>query len=65
MEGFIFNSYNYGIRNLVSTEHGLFLGTANPFGPRVAVRRDNGWTYEDNAQGGLEVWLGKPVEPVG
>lgn len=59
------NPYNYGIRNLVSTEHGLFLGTANPFGPRVAVRRDNGWAYEDNAKGGLEVWLGKPVKPVG
>jgi hypothetical protein len=52
------NPYNVGIRNLVSTPHGLFAGTANFFGPRVAVRRDSQWVYEDNPRGGLEVWLG-------
>ena len=52
------NSYNAGIRNLVSTPHGLFVGTANFFGPRVAVRHDSEWVYEDNPRGGLEVWLG-------
>ncbi len=52
------NPYNLGIRNLVSTPHGLFVGTANFFGPRVAVRRGSDWTYEDNPRGGLEIWLG-------
>jgi hypothetical protein len=52
------NPYNAGIRNLVSTPHGLFAGTANFFGPRVAVRHGSEWAYEDNARGGLEVWLG-------
>jgi len=55
------NPYNFGGRTLVSTPHGLFLGTANPFGPEVAVRQDPkawDWAYEPNPQGGLEVWLG-------
>jgi len=52
------NPYNAGIRNLVSTPHGLFAGTANLFGPRVAVRHGSEWAYEDNPRGGLEVWLG-------
>ncbi len=54
------NPYNWGIRNLISTPEGLFIGTANVFGPRVAVRDDEGagWHYEDNPEGGLEVWLG-------
>lgn len=54
------NPYNYGGRNFVSTPHGLFVGTANPFGPRVAKRvsKDWQWTYADNLQGGLEVWQG-------
>ena len=52
------NSYNLGIRNMVSTPQGLFLALANPFGPRVAVKRDGEWVYEDNPRGGLEVWLG-------
>jgi hypothetical protein len=51
------NKLNWGIRNIVSTPHGLFVGTANVFGPRVAVRGENGWEYEDNPDGGLEVWL--------
>jgi hypothetical protein len=52
------NPYNIGIRNLVSTPHGLFVGTGNFFGPRVAVRRGSEWAYADNPRGGLEVWLG-------
>jgi hypothetical protein len=52
------NPYNVGIRNIVSTPHGLFAGTANFFGPRVAVRHGSEWVYEDNPRGGLEVWLG-------
>ncbi len=52
------NKYNLGIRNLVSTPHGLFVAIANPFGPRVAVRDGGRWHYADNPQGGLEIWLG-------
>jgi len=52
------NPFNYGIRALISTPHGLFVGTANPFGPDVAVHRASGWQYENNPRGGLEVWLG-------
>ena len=52
------NPCNYGVRTLVSTPHGLFVGTANPFGPEVAVHGPAGWRYETNARGGLEVWLG-------
>lgn len=53
------NCYNIGVRTQVSTPHGLFIGTANPFGPRVAVRRLAGWKYEENAAGGLEIWQGQ------
>jgi len=52
------NPYNYGIRTLASTPHGLFVGTVNPFAPKVAVQRDGEWTYEPNPRGGLEIWLG-------
>jgi hypothetical protein len=52
------NPYNVGIRNLVSTPYGLFVGTGNFFGPRVAVRSGSKWGYEDNPRGGLEIWLG-------
>lgn len=52
------NPFNYGIRGIVSTPHGLFIGTANPFGPEVAVHRTSGWTYEPNPRGGLEIWMG-------
>src|SRR5262249_31944598 len=53
------NPYNYGARNLLSPPLGLFVGTANPFGPQVAVRTFAGhWGYVDNPRGGLEVWLG-------
>ncbi len=54
------NPYNFGCRNIVSSPHGLFIGTANPFGPRVAKRKgkDWNWNYVDNPDGGLEVWHG-------
>ena len=52
------NPYNYGIRGMVSSPHGLFVGTANPFSPEVAVKRTGGWVYEENPKGGLEIWLG-------
>jgi len=59
------NAYNWGIRNIVSTPVGLMVGTANVFGPTVAVPDGpNGlfgdkWRYEENPDGGLEVWHGK------
>ena len=56
------NPYNLGIRNMVSTSHGLFVAVANPFGPRVAVERDGEWTYADNPRGGLEIWLGAKTD---
>src|SRR5262249_10950321 len=52
------NPYNSGIRTMVSTPHGLAVGTVNPFGPEVAVKRGETWEYVDNPRGGLEVWLG-------
>ena len=52
------NPYNYGIRNIISTPYGLFIGTTNPFGPKVALRVEEKWQYVDNPAGGLEVWLG-------
>lgn len=57
------NKYNLGLRNLVSTPVGLFAGVANPFGPRVAVRDEDGsFHYVDNPRGGLEIWLGRRSE---
>ncbi len=54
------NPFNYGFRTVFSTPAGLFVGAANPFGPRVAVRGPAGWRYEDNPRGGLEIWHGSP-----
>ncbi len=60
------NPYNWGIRNLLSTPLGLWVGTANVFGPRVAVKETNGtWRYVDNPDGGLEVWLGHRPKTLG
>lgn len=52
------NKFNWGIRTFGSTPQGLLVGTANPFGPRVAVQRNGAWRYSDNPRGGCEVWLG-------
>jgi hypothetical protein len=52
------NPYNYGARTIVSAQGQLFVGTANPFGPQVAVATAAGnWVYVDNPRGGLEVWM--------
>lgn len=53
------NPYNAGVRNLISSPVGLFVGTANPYGPRIATRVGDEWVYVDNPRGGLEVWLGQ------
>jgi hypothetical protein len=52
------NHYNFGIRAIQSTPVGLFVGTANPFGPKVAVKTPFGWRYEENPRGGIEIWHG-------
>lgn len=52
------NPYNFGARTLVGATPGLFVGTANPFGPEVAIRTPLGWTYIPNPRGGAELWLG-------
>jgi hypothetical protein len=51
------NPYNYGIRTMLSTPKGLFVGTANPFGPYVATRDRGAWRYELNPRGGTEIWM--------
>jgi ubiquinone/menaquinone biosynthesis C-methylase UbiE len=53
------NPYNYGVRTMASSPHGLFVGTANPFGPEIASKNGQGWEYRPNSRGGLEVWLGR------
>lgn len=53
------NKFNWGLRNFASTPHGLFVGTANPFGPSIATRRGGDWHYVANPRGGCEVWLGQ------
>ena len=49
------NPYNMGLRTMASTPHGLFLGTANPFGPKVIPI--NGDKYIHNPRGGCEVFF--------
>jgi hypothetical protein len=51
------NPYNMGLRTLESTPHGLFLGTANPWGPKVMPL--DGDEYVFNPRGGCEVFLGR------
>lgn len=58
------NKFNWGIRNFASTRHGLFVGTANPFGPTIAVQRDGRWQYVHNPRGGCEIWLGTRKDAV-
>ena len=53
------NPYNYGIRGLVDTPHGLAVGFVNPFGPLVGIVDGDTVNYEPNPRGGLEIWLGK------
>jgi hypothetical protein len=51
------NPYNIGLRTLVSTPQGLFIGTANPFGPKYLSLTDNRYRY--NQRGGCEVFLAR------
>lgn len=61
------NPYNYGIRGIASTPHGVAIGTVNPFGPKVAQLGPNREIlgYVENPRGGLEIWLGdNPLNPM-
>jgi hypothetical protein len=51
------NPYNMGLRTMVSTPKGLFLGTANPYGPKLMPL--NGRYYEHNPRGGCEVFFAR------
>jgi len=51
------NKYNMGLRTMVSSPHGLFLGTANPFGPKVMPL--GGDRYVPNPRGGCEIFLAR------
>jgi hypothetical protein len=59
------NPYNIGARTMVTSKTGLFVGTANPFGPEVAIRAPWGWTYVPNPWGGCELWHGARPEAMG
>jgi hypothetical protein len=50
------NPHNIGLRTMISSPYGLFLGTANPFGPKVMPV--GGDRFVDNPRGGCEVFLG-------
>lgn len=52
------NRHNWGIRSMASTPYGLFVGTANPFGPDLNVPRPGGWQFQPNPRGGCEIWQG-------
>lgn len=53
------NPYNHGVRNILSTPHGVFIGSTNQFGPRSAFRISSSeWEYRHNPRGGTEIWLG-------
>lgn len=53
------NPYNHGVRNILSTPHGLYIGSSNQFGPRSAFRTSpDTWEYRDNPRGGTEIWFG-------
>jgi cyclopropane fatty-acyl-phospholipid synthase-like methyltransferase len=52
------NPCNFGVRTMASSKDGLFIGAANPFGPKMAVRTLSGWHYKHNPRGGLEIWRG-------
>ncbi len=54
------NPYNIGLRTMVSSPYGLFLGTANPFGPKVLPI--NGDRYVHNPRGGCEIYVASHQE---
>lgn len=61
------NPYNYGGRTMVSTPHGLAVGTANVFGGKTPAKLASRWKYIENPDGGTEIFLGNaahdPYQP--
>lgn len=53
------NPYNIGLRTLISTPHGFFLGTANPFGPKILPLGSD--EYRHNPRGGCEVFFAPTI----
>lgn len=53
------NPYNIGMRTMASTPYGFFIGTANPFGPKVIPI--GGDRYIPNPRGGCEVFFAPDV----
>ena len=51
------NPYNAGLRTMVSTPIGFFLGTANSFGPKIWPMQ--GDRYVTNPRGGCEVYFAR------
>ncbi len=49
------NPYNMGLRTMSSSPYGLFLGTANPFGPKIIPL--TGYRYIHNPRGGCEIFF--------
>jgi len=49
------NPYNMGLRTLESTPYGMFIGTANPWGPKVMPM--GGEVFLPNPRGGCEVFF--------
>lgn len=52
------NPYNMGMRTIASTPHGLFIGTANPWGPKI-MPLDGRDSYVHNPRGGCEVFFAR------
>ncbi len=53
------NPFNHGVRNILSTPHGVYIGSQNQFGPHSAFRKPDGaWEYRFNPRGGTEIWHG-------
>ncbi|MBZ8141672.1 hypothetical protein CLD22_17415 [Rubrivivax gelatinosus] len=52
------NPYNMGLRTFESTPYGLFVGTANPWGPKIMPL--GGDRYVPNPRGGCEIYWGHP-----
>lgn len=49
------NPYNMGLRTLESSPHGMFIGTANPWGPKVMPADGDSFVF--NPRGGCEVFF--------
>jgi hypothetical protein len=55
------NPFNIGIREMISTPGGLFVSSANPFGP--LLNPPDGTRPVPNRRGGCEVFLGRVPTP--